>query len=860
MNIQTKEKIKTPIKTANKIPFHPKLKSVRYDQILTLLQRVERPGRYVGGEFGLAEKDLEKSSVRVLLSYPDTYELGMSNEGLRILYDCVNRDDRFFADRTYLPWPDFKKEMQKVNIPLYSLDKFLEASSFDFWGFNTSHELHYTNLCYALDLAQIPVFRKNRRAHDPIIVTGGTAVSNPFPLFDFMDGIFLGDGEEAIVEICEIIAIGKEQGQSREEIIFNLQNIEGLLLPSLYETEDLGYSSYPIYKGPLIKKRNYKTTSFSALKHILVPNIDIVQDRVVLEVARGCGQGCRFCHAGFWKRPVRNSEVATLIKTAGEMLKKTGHNSISLHSLSIADYPWLEELVVGMAQEYGENGVSLSLPSLRVQVKTIPVLEMTSKIRRSNITFALEAGSELQRERIRKKSSEENLHYLIREVYSRGWDLVKVYFMLGLPDKEGNEITSLIQSINALGKLAEENGPRKRVNITVSLFVPKPFTTFQWEKQKEPEYFHKALKKLRSNVTSKRINLKGPSPEMPYVEGLLSRSDHRIGKWIWEAYQKGASFDSWDDQFSPSLWKEIIASLPIELRELWLEKKCLNEPLPWQNLIQSVKADLLRKDYQRYENINTENMNPPHPQALKKTDFPPELLKPISIPEKKYNTKCILSVYYTRQEKLIYTSHLETIEILRKAFRRSQMPMTFSQGFNKKEKLHYYSNLATYIHSEYECIYVELYDSIQIEELTQKLQKTLPKGMLIVHLETLDTLPKATSILEKKLRYRLSFQNLELAKKSFELLKKAPATFKYEKASGAKKKRKFVEKSLGDAISFLNWEERQNSPKMEYFIIVEISHSNSGALSIKDLVIYFLGIPIERWNIDLRITHLSSSY
>ena len=818
--------------------FSPQLQFVDKNNLTGILQRVEKPGRYAGGEFGIPKKTADQS-VRFLLTYPDVYELGMSNQGLKILYDRINRNENMLADRLFLPWPDFANLLREESLSLYSLDHHLTVSSFDVWGFNISHELHFTNLLYALDLANVPLHREKRMQSEPLIMLGGTAVTNPLPLFDFADCIFLGDGEEAIVEAGRIIQKCKENKRSRCELLKELSAIDGMLIPSLYHVDHEGIAS-----GPIVKKRNYFADSFSDFEHLVLPNLEITQDRVVLEVSRGCSQGCRFCHAGTWKKPVRNIKPAALLAAAHHLIKKTGSDSISLNSLSLADYPYLKELVTLLSNDFSEKGISLSLPSLRIDKNTIPALLITSGIRRSSVTFALEAGSDLMRSRIHKFVSEKSLHQFIGGLFERGWDLVKIYFMLGLPDPEGTEVNDLIRALNELGFIAKKHGNRKNINVTISLFVPKPFTTFQKEKFKNEDYFMQAIYRVKNELRSRRVSIKYTDPFMATLESLLSRSDVRMGKYIEEAYRKGASFDSWDDRLRRDIWRDVLASIPEDILKLWTGPFAADAILPWEKIVHGFPRSWFQKDYEKFlctEDVSTQTNEELSQQELTDDVFavPPSK----KIPEECYRCVCHLKVSYKKSGSMIYISHLDTSDVLRKALRRAGVPMTFSSGFNKHERMHFEEPLPAYIHSEIEIFYVELWKNIDLTKLMNDLAAELPAGITLTGLDYVNKRPPMHAPVYT---FRLEFYDQDLFSTVEIKMKSMPERFSYDKPDHKRKGCiKHMERRLQSAIGDIHF--------VHSSVSFSIEHTTTEAISLSDFIVYYLNIPVKDWNMKVKI-------
>ena len=581
-----------------------------------ILLRVQKPARYTGGEYNEIIKDKANVDVRFAMCFPDTYEIGMSNLGLRILYGSMNEAEGVWCERAFAPWGDMEEEMRKADIPLYALESGDCLKKFDFVGFSLGYEMAYTNVLNMLDLAHIPLHSDQRGEDDPIIVAGGTCVYNGEPLADFIDIFSLGEGEDVTLEMIDLYRKGKQEGWSRAEFLQNAAQVPGLYVPSLYEVtyhEDGTVQSItPTHGAPeRIRKRIVADLdkSYFPVKTI-IPSTDIVHDRVMLEVFRGCIRGCRFCQAGYCYRPVRPRSVDLLVKQGIESCKDSGYQEMTLSSLSTSDYRPLTELCDGLLEYCDPRNININLPSLRADGFSMSIMQRLQRVRKTSITFAPEAGTQRMRDTINKNVKEEDLLQSCRTAFEGGCNAVKLYFMLGLPtetDEDVIGIARLAEKVYWTWKSYAVNKSRGlRITVSTSFFVPKPFTPFQWEAQITREEYHRRVDLLRNSIKNKSIQYNWHEMETSYIEAVLARGDRRLGKLLETVWRKGARLDSWSEYFDFERWMEAFAETGIDPDFYALRERSKDELLPWSMIDIGVHpAYLWREREQAYRSVIT---------------------------------------------------------------------------------------------------------------------------------------------------------------------------------------------------------------------------------------------------------------
>ncbi len=581
-----------------------------------ILLRVQKPARYTGGEYNEIIKDKANVDVRFAMCFPDTYEIGMSNLGLRILYGSMNEAEGVWCERAFAPWGDMEEEMRKADIPLYALESGDSLKEFDFVGFSLGYEMAYTNVLNMLDLAHIPLHSDQRGEDDPIIVAGGTCVYNGEPLADFIDIFSLGEGEDVTLEMIDLYRKGKQEGWSRAEFLQNAAQVPGLYVPSLYEVtyhEDGTVQAItPTHGAPEhIRKRIVADLdkSYFPVKTI-IPSTDIVHDRVMLEVFRGCIRGCRFCQAGYCYRPVRPRSVDLLVKQGIESCKDSGYQEMTLSSLSTSDYRPLTELCDGLLEYCDPRNININLPSLRADGFSMSIMQRLQRVRKTSITFAPEAGTQRMRDTINKNVKEEDLLQSCRTAFEGGCNAVKLYFMLGLPtetDEDVIGIAQLAEKVYWTWKSYAVNKSRGlRITVSTSFFVPKPFTPFQWEAQITREEYHRRVDLLRNSIKNKSIQYNWHEMETSYIEAVLARGDRRLGKLLETVWRKGGRLDSWSEYFSFERWMEAFAETGIDPDFYALRERPKDELLPWSMIDIGVHPEYLwREREQAYRSVIT---------------------------------------------------------------------------------------------------------------------------------------------------------------------------------------------------------------------------------------------------------------
>ena len=576
-----------------------------------ILPRVQKPARYTGGEFNQIIKDKDKVDLRLAFCFPDTYEIGMSNLGMSILYHTMNSLDFVWCERAFAPWGDMYEEMKKAGIPLYALESGDSLKDFDVLAFSIGYEMAYTTVLDMLDMAGLPLRREDRKELLPLVFAGGSAAVNAEPIADFMDLFVIGEGEEMNNELLTLLRRAKLEGWSKEDFLLKAAGIQGVYVPSLYEiaykADGTVESIAPKAGAPekVTKRIVIDLDSSPFPTNPIVPSTEVVHDRVNLELFRGCVRGCRFCQAGHIYRPIRAKKPETLIKQGIETLKNTGHQDVTLLSLSTSDYRPLEQLCDGLLEYCESRSIGLSLPSLRADNFSMELMEKLQKVRKSGLTFAVEGGSQRLRDAINKNVTEEDLLNTCAIAFAGGWNSVKLYYMLGLPTETDEDIVGIAEMANQVLHCWRENAKNKnrgvKITISTSCFIPKPHSPFQWEEQISKEEYLRRVNLLRSSITARNVTYNWHDAETSVIEAALSRGDRRMSSVIEEVWRQGGRLEAWSDYFSYQRWEEAFRNCGLDMGFYASRERSVDELLPWDMIDVGVrKAHLVHEREQCY--------------------------------------------------------------------------------------------------------------------------------------------------------------------------------------------------------------------------------------------------------------------
>jgi len=589
-----------------------------------ILLKISQPARYIGGEVNMVKKDPSKVAVRFAMCFPDVYEIGMSHLGIQILYDMFNRRDDVYCERVYSPWMDLDPIMREQKIPLFAVESQDPIKNFDFLGITIQYEMCYTNILQVLELSQIPLHAEDRTEEDPIVIGGGPCTYNPEPIAPFFDLFYMGEGEVVYYDLIDRYKEIKARGGSRKEFLEQAAQIPGIYVPGFY---DVTYKEDGTIEAMMPNNPHAPQTVSKQLvmdmsdtwypEKPVVPYLRATQDRVVLEIMRGCIRGCRFCQAGMVYRPVRERSLEELKRLARTMLKSTGHEEISLSSLSSSDYTKLEGIVNFLIDEFDGKGVNVSLPSLRIDAFSLDVMSKVQDVKKSSLTFAPEAGSQRLRNVINKGLTEENILNGSAEAFKGGWNRVKLYFMLGLPTETVEDMQGIAELSEKVAEVYYDTVPKEQrhgkvqVTASTSFFVPKPFTPFQWAPMCTKEQFLERASivnhRMKEMLNKKSIRYNWHEADVTVLEGVLARGDRKVAAVIEEAYRKGAIYDSWSEYFNNDIWMKAFETCGVDIDFYTTRERSLDEVFPWDFIDAGVTKDFLKREW---ANAQAETVTP----------------------------------------------------------------------------------------------------------------------------------------------------------------------------------------------------------------------------------------------------------
>ncbi len=715
-----------------------------------ILPLVEKPSRYLGTEINTIKKDVNAVQLRMLLAFPDLYEIGTSHFGLQILYHILNTHNHIYAERVYTPGTDMEAHLRATGASITSLESGSPAIDFHIIGFSLLYELNYTNILTILDLAGIPFFASQRDNSHPLIIAGGPCTCNPEPLADFFDAFVVGDGEHVIMEIADTwLKLKDDDKIDKTARLKELSKIEGVYIPSLFQAKYTARGFQELVPD-FSSHTGVTRTIIDTLSSSHFPDAPIlpfgrpVHDRLRLEIARGCTRGCRFCQAGMLYRPVRERSVADLLILAEKSLAKTGYEDISLLSLSTGDYGCLMPLMEHLMGRYASRHVAVSLPSLRAGTLTPNLMELIKKVRKTGFTIAPEAGSQRLRDVINKNITQKDIIDTVSDAFNLGWNLIKLYFMIGLPTETDDDLQEIVHLVKELKKIkSSKKLKKKQINVSITTFIPKPHTPFQWVPQLSLAESKEKIFWLKDRLKIPGVQFKWQTPEASILEGLWSKGDRRLGQLLVAAYTKGCRFDGWTDKFQYPLWEESFSDTGIDVDFFTTRIRDIHEPLPWDHVDIKVSKKFLLEEYEKALNgeltddcrnnicnsCGVCDLDSLAPKVFDTVD------KNIPVPSEKNNFNDgpykTLRIAYSKRGTAKYFGHLELVNILLRAVKRAGIPVKYSQGFHPKPRISFEDPLPVGIESLKEYLYLTVPVHINPTPIINDLNVHLPEGLSV---------------------------------------------------------------------------------------------------------------------------------